>query len=1064
MTDSDRRLLYTIVGAYLAMGVTWILVTDYLVNVFVPPGRIQALIESSKGALFVAATGAGLFVLIRSLLLWRRDSIEQTGARDEALDQLLFQSRLLDAVGQAVIATDPNGKTIYWNKAAEEMYGWSQDEALGSQITQLTVPQAAGEQADRILADIASSQDGWAGEYELVRKDGTTFPALVKDTPVTGPDGQVIAIIGVSTDISDLVQARERLAQSEELHRAVLENISDAVFLTDERGNLTYVCPNVHIIFGIQQAEAMQMGNVAQLLGKELAGAEALMGTSEFSNIETEVIDAGGRRHDLLTTIKRVEMAAGDLLYSCRDVTERVEAEKERERALARLQVLREIDIALLGAGSAQELTSSVLASLRQVVEFEFATLFSVVPDNQWLRMDYYEGEPFEYIQVGDVIEFDELAVEQVSEELSQPVRYIEDLRSLTSATRLVEELIQLGLRSVVSVRLFARGSLVGVLALGLQRASGFDEETIAIVTEAASPLGIAIQNLEYSLRQRERARVMDTLREAALDLTSHLDLNQVVQAVCQRALELAEADNAHIFYFDGQELDFAAAVWREGFSETVYKNPRSDGLTATVARSGEAIVVDDSTNHPLYQDAYRDWHGGIIGIPFKFQGNVIAVMNVSFQRPHHFDDDEIRALQLLGDQAAIAITNARSFEEIEQQRAELSKMLDIARRLATDHTLDDVLQTIVEAVVETLPGAEASSVMLYDAEAQVLEVRAWCGHDDAIMGNLSLQPDTSLAGEVFLSQQARILNRAQEESTFVLFGIPELDRLQALFGIPLVVSGETVGALFADNFTQEDAFSSKDLPFMESLAAQASQAIESAYLFEQIQASRQRLAELSSQLVEVQEEERRHLARELHDQIGQSLTGLKLLLEMSAGLSPDEAGENLAQAQDLVGELLGQIRDLSLDLRPSMLDDLGLVPALGWLVDRTSRTSGLEIELVQDVHDERFESDIETAAYRIVQEGLTNAIRHSGSALAIVRVTRAAGALQIEVEDYGRGFDVESALADPSRSGLSGMRERVMLLGGRITIDSNQGVGSLVRVEFPLEGWLERRARERGP
>lgn len=1063
MTRSDRRLLYTIVGAYLGLGISWILVTDLLVNTFVPPGPLQAIIESSKGAFYVAATGVGLFVLVRSLLSWRRESIDQTTAREEARDQLVFQGQLLDAVGQAVVAIDPLGSTTYWNQAATEMYGWSESEALGVPLKTLTGPRAQGGEAGHPLADRLSAGEVWSGQIEIPRKNGSAFPAILQTTPVADQDGDLMAVIGVSTDVSDLANARERLTRSEELHRTVLENISDAVFLTDQDGNLTYVCPTVEAIFGFEQSEAMGLGSISELLGEELAGTSALDGKDQVSNIETTVVDRQNRSHDLLTTVKKVDMAEGTLLYTCRDVTDRIAAETQREDALDRLEILRQIDLALLSAQTVEGLLSETLGSLHRIVDYETATFFFSDRARESLRVAYTEGHPPELVKPGDEVSVGELGLARDEDNLDLPVRYVHDLASLNTKSGLVQRLLDAGLRSVLSLRLFARGDLVGLLALGAREPNAFTEEDVRGATEAANSLGIGVQNQVYFQRQQDRVRAMDTLRKAALDLTIPRDLEHLSEAVCRRSLELMGADNAHMFHYTDGTLEFAAAAWREGVPEQVFGPPREDGLTATVARSGEVFSIDATGSHPLYQDYRPTWNGGIIGIPVKYQDQVIAVMTMGFETPHRFEEDEIRAVQLLSDQVAIAITNARSYQEVERQRAELGTLLEIARRLATRHTLDEVLQTIVDAVVDTVAGAEAASVMLFDEEKQELAIRAWRGYKAEVIGKLSLTPDLSLVGDVLHSDRPLVINGAQDRPSYQPFGIPELDRLKATFGVPLRVGGETVGALFADNFTEEQAFSEDDLPFMESLAAQTRVAIESASLFDQIQASRRRLAELSSQLVEVQEEERRHLARELHDQIGQSLTGLKLLLEMSDDLPEDAAQENLGQAQELVSELLGQIRDLSLDLRPSMLDDLGLLPALNWLVERMSRTSGLEIELVHGVMEERFSPQLETAAYRVVQEGLTNTIRHSQSKRAIVRVSRDDESLRVEVEDFGRGFDVDHAMANPSTSGLSGMWERVTLLGGRITIESLLEEGSAVTVEFPLVGTMERRSQERG-
>jgi signal transduction histidine kinase len=215
----------------------------------------------------------------------------------------------------------------------------------------------------------------------------------------------------------------------------------------------------------------------------------------------------------------------------------------------------------------------------------------------------------------------------------------------------------------------------------------------------------------------------------------------------------------------------------------------------------------------------------------------------------------------------------------------------------------------------------------------------------------------------------------------------------------------------------------------------------------------RQTSLALSHRLVEVQETERRGIARELHDEVGQVLTGLKLLLETVARNPGEKSAEALAHAQNLLKEITARVRDLSLELRPSMLDDLGLIHALVWLIERFKSQTGIAIAFVHTgVEGRRFSPEIETSAYRIIQEALTNVARHAGTKTAEVHVWASSELLAVQVEDQGKGFDPDAAARAHASSGLTGMRERAELLGGRLTIDSSPGKGTSVSADFPLE------------
>ncbi|HEY1376094.1 MAG TPA: PAS domain-containing protein [Gemmataceae bacterium] len=223
-----------------------------------------------------------------------------------------------------------------------------------------------------------------------------------------------------------------------------------------------------------------------------------------------------------------------------------------------------------------------------------------------------------------------------------------------------------------------------------------------------------------------------------------------------------------------------------------------------------------------------------------------------------------------------------------------------------------------------------------------------------------------------------------------------------------------------------------------------------------------EQLRALSRRLMVVQERERRHLARELHDEIGQLLTGLKLQLE-AAGRSWFGGRGRLAKATEVVRDLTDRVREMSLRLRPSLLDDLGLVPAVRWLAERVEARTRVRVSVDPSNCDQRFPPPVETAAYRIAQEALTNVARHARTRSAAVTLACDADVLTVSVADQGAGFDPAAAAAGHPRGGtavtggLSGMRERAELLGGALTITSAPGAGTTVAARLPLKGRADR-------
>jgi PAS domain S-box-containing protein len=213
------------------------------------------------------------------------------------------------------------------------------------------------------------------------------------------------------------------------------------------------------------------------------------------------------------------------------------------------------------------------------------------------------------------------------------------------------------------------------------------------------------------------------------------------------------------------------------------------------------------------------------------------------------------------------------------------------------------------------------------------------------------------------------------------------------------------------------------------------------------------RLEDLSRRLVQTQEVERRRIAQELHDETGQILTGLKLTLDVAVKqVGESEARSTLFQAAAMLETLRSHVRTLSLNLRPSALDDLGLLPAVLSLCDQYTAQTSVRVKISHSgIMGRRFASELETTAYRIIQEGLTNVARHARISEATVRLWVDEAVLGIQVEDSGQGFAIGDAKKVDRSSGLTGMRERASLVGGDFTIESALGVGTRVTCELPL-------------
>jgi signal transduction histidine kinase len=298
-------------------------------------------------------------------------------------------------------------------------------------------------------------------------------------------------------------------------------------------------------------------------------------------------------------------------------------------------------------------------------------------------------------------------------------------------------------------------------------------------------------------------------------------------------------------------------------------------------------------------------------------------------------------------------------------------------------------------------------------------------------------------------SKTGRVLARQRSERVDSVLDDPDVDNeAMRLIGarsglwVPLLVRGRAIGVLAAhDKLGQDVRFTDTDLRLAETFATRGALAVD---LSERIARDSLR------RVVEAQELERRRLARELHDETGQALTSILLGLKSLEEKLPDTGSRAAAsELRELVVATLQDVRRLAVELRPSALDDFGLVAALERLTASIGEQTGIRIDFQPAITADRLPAEVETALYRIVQESLTNVVKHAKARNVSVLLARTDGAVKAVIEDDGGGFDPGERTGEGF--GLIGMSERLALLGGRLEIESSEEAGTTIAAEVPL-------------
>ena len=552
----------------------------------------------------------------------------------------------------------------------------------------------------------------------------------------------------------------------------------------------------------------------------------------------------------------------------------------------------------------------------------------------------------------------------------------------------------------------------------------------------------------EQTTRRDDATEHLDRLRvlvDAGIALSSELSLDTLLQRIVETAAELTGACYAALGVIDrtghGLESFFTTGIDPETHS-AIGELPRGRGILGVLIRDAKPLrlheIAEDPRsvgfppNHPPMKT--------FLGVPIVLRG--VAYGNLYLTEKAggaDFTTEDEELTQLLAAQAAVAIENARLYESSTRWLRELETLNEIGNALASEVELGPLLSLVARRTQE-LVEARVVLIALPDAGGWLgVAAAAGPGADDLLGTRLELGS----------TKVGRVLERGQTERVDAVVDDPEVDQrvarelgITSAIYLPLIVRGKPIGVVAAHDKLGPDArFHEGDVRLAESLVARAAIAVD---LSERV--SRDALR----RIVDAQELERARLARELHDETGQALTSILLgLKHLEEAVETDDARAAASALRGLVVSTLQDVRRLAVELRPSALDDFGLVPA----VERLAATLGEQSELSVDVEarlgDRRLPAEAETALYRIVQEALTNVVKHASAARVSITLVRKEGSAVVVVEDDGRGFETGSTRA--GALGVVGMRERVELVGGRLTVESSPGAGTTLVAEVPV-------------
>jgi signal transduction histidine kinase len=534
-------------------------------------------------------------------------------------------------------------------------------------------------------------------------------------------------------------------------------------------------------------------------------------------------------------------------------------------------------------------------------------------------------------------------------------------------------------------------------------------------------------------------------LVEAGVSISSELSLDALLQALVEKAAELTGARYAALGVIDraGTELERFVTTGIDVRTHTAIGDlPRGRGILGTLIREAKPLRLHDLAEDPRsagFPPNHPAMHS-FLGVPIMLRGVPYGNFYLTEKEGgEDFTEEDEETVSLLASQAAVAIENARLYEAATGWSRQLESLNEVGNALATETDLDGLLDLIARRLRELLDARIV--IVALPAGADELRLAAVAGENAEQLLDQTMGRSGSKSG--------RVLERGQSERTDSVLDDPdvnpEVTRLLAArtgLWVPLVTRGGPIGVIAAhDKLGPDPRFADNDLRLAETFATRAAVAVELSERFER---------DAFRRVVDAQELERRRLSRELHDQTGQALTSILLgLRALEETLDSEDSRKATANLRELVVGTLQDVRRLALELRPSALDDFGLVAALEHLTATFGEQTGMKVDFGAALGDERLPSEVETALYRIVQESLTNIVKHAHAQRVSIALTKMEGSVKAVVEDDGRGFDPAST---DGGFGLVGMGERLALLGGRLRIESSPGSGTTIAADVPLK------------
>lgn len=916
-----------------------------------------------------------------------------------------------------------NNRMHFYNKAAQDVTGYTMEELVPGKVCAID-PLILPDEREGMIAEVMNAiqeQRPFSVAYRLRHKDGGIRYVLEQGVPVYTQDGIPLFIDGVIFDITERKWAEEALR----LQAQIIDQIHDAVISTDLDGYVTSWNQGAERIFGFPAETAVgkhisfvYREEQYDFLENQVIAPLKRKGVHE---VELEMVNKVGESfyaHLSLSLLRDQTGAVSGMIGYTKDITVRVQAQAELKARTQQQAVVVELGQRALEGVELDELLAEAVSAVASTLSVEYSKILELLDGEKFILragVGWREGvvghafvDAGEGSQAGYTLRSNKPVV---VEDLQQETRFI-------APQLLLDHDVISGISTPIRENKFA----FGVLGAHTTKKRLFSENDINFIQSVANVLAGAInrKRTEQALKESE---VRFRTQYKAIPVPTYTWRNTEQDFVLiDYNDEAEEFTNGHIVEFLGR--------------------------TATDMYAQAPDILEDfkhcfNEKQTIKREmVYRSFITGKLGRFFAtyvyIPPDLVMVHTEDITERKRKEEERNRLL------------------EIERQaRHAAEAMSEATAALSVTLNLPQVMDAILVNLKKVVAYDHACLVLEQDSLLRVMACRGF-PQPSAIIDKEYPLDDEAFYGKIRRIRGPLVLSDAQEISQRKC--CRGLGVARSWMGVPFILSGKVIGFLSIDSHLPA-AYDQTEAALAQTFANQAAVVIENARLFEQVNTGRERLRLLTKKVVDVQEQERQRVSRELHDEIGQTLTAVKLSMQaLQRQENSIQMAPRLADTIKIVEQALEQVRRLSLDLRPTLLDDLGLVSTLRWYVDRQAKWGGFEAKFIAKPLEMRLPWELETTCFRIVQEALTNAMRHATPQNVRIELLLDEAALKLTIQDDGVGFDVASAFqraASGYSMGLLGMQERVSLMGGELSIQSLPGKGTIVRALFPIY-WMQ--------